>query len=644
MAARDEVPVLDRIRGIERRPPTGDAEAFVERLVAEKANVVTIGSMDGRGYVFYPSERGTPHPEMDPQWLPNLTCRLRQEGIGILCWVCFNVQDVRDVADYVPAIRLPDWRMRYIEDPCKEYGQRVGMCLVSSPYIEWYARILREMAALDIDGFFFDGFYLGGIPHPARPGCTCPYCQEAFRADTGLDLPKVVDWTDPAFKRWVRWRNERLLRTARYFQAEIQQVNPDLTCTFNYNLWPFGRKDWETALPAWRIDDLGVSQHGYTSVPEEKWVMMGFKARIGRDINPRHTDMWRAGGLRHTFGGATLGSAEQDTEWHKLEMTTFILTGLAHGVTPWHSTIEGPASFTAAIHDTVERRERYFSREYVARVAVLYSQNAHDFYGHIPGTGNLADYRDGLLGTWMLLSEAHIPFEFVFDNQLDDRSLSSYRALILPNAACLSAAATAAIGHWTRNGGQLIATADTGAYDEWDEAQEVSYLREVLGMGGDEVQTVQPGGGRATYLPHDPGLAYCRQRDRQMSQPLLDALSEVEQPFEVQAPNWLVVNLFRAPQAGTYWVHLLNVSPFVPGGDSGFRGLDRPAAPTGTGAESVLGSPLVPAEGVLFKLNEATPISARLAVSDQALAIGDDGEVVIPSVGLHEVLILETRG
>ncbi|MFP4057758.1 MAG: alpha-amylase family protein [Candidatus Brocadiia bacterium] len=633
MARSKDVPTLDRVRGIERRPPAGDPVAFAERLAMEGADVVTLGAMNGHGHVFFPSEHGVPHPRMDPRWLPEVIAELRRRHVDVLCWVCFNVQDVRDVGDFVPARRFPQWAMEYIATPGREWPPRTGICVVSSPYIEHHAKKLCEAAEFDIDGFFFDGFYLGGVPHPVRPGCVCQHCRRKFKEDTGLDLPERVDWTDMGFKRWVRWRNERLLAVARRFQREMRKVRPRITCTFNYNIWPFGHKDWETAIPVWRVSDFGVSQHGYSGDFAQKWLMPGFKARIGRDINPRHTDMWRACAYRHTCG-----RGEPDMAWHELEITTFLLAGLSHGIAPWHSTIEGPIELSARIHAEVARRERYFSRRHVANVAVLYSQNTHDFYGHIPGTENLAAYRDGLLGTWMVFSEGHVPFEFVFDNQLQEAVPPGFALLVLPNAAALSAEAAHNVLEWARRGGHVVASAETGAYDEWGERRPRPLL---------PARSQALGEGSILWLADDPGLAYCRRRDAEAAQALLGAARRVELPFQVDAPKTLVVNLFRSPDGRERWVHLLNVSPFFPGGDTGFRGVGRPSAPvehTGdpeTGRR--IGGPLVPATDVVFRLAEAKPRSARLVVADQELAVGEDGQVTVPRVDLHDVLVLEVE-
>ena len=644
MAASRDIPTLDRVRGIERRPPDGDPVAFAEQLAEECANVVTLGAMNGHGHLFFPSDLGAPHPRMNPDWLPQVVPELHKRHIAALCWVCFNAQDVRNVADFVPAQRFPDWQMRFIDEPGRTYPPRVGMCVLSSPYIQHHAKVLQECAEFGIDGFFFDGFYLGGIPHPVRPACTCAFCRERFKKDTGLELPAKLDWTDRAFKRWVRWRNERLLAVARFFQAEMRKVDPEITCTFNCNMWPFGSKDWETAIPAWRVDDFGVSQHGYSGAFAQKWLMPGFKARIGRDMNPRHTDLWRACGFRHTCG-----RGKPDPAWHELEITTFLLAALAHGITPWHSTIEGPIELTARIHAEVAKRERYFSRDHVANVAVLYSQNTHDFYGHIPGTSHLSDYRDGILGTWMILSENHVPFEFVFDNQLEEGMPEGYDVLVLPNAAALSERAAGHIAAWVQGrAGRLVLTADAGAFDEWGDKLAAPRFDGLLRMARGEAP-IPKRFGTVVHLAQDPGQAYCRRRDGEAAGRLLRAVRSVELPFEVNAPASLVVNLFRSPDGKERWVHLLNVSPFMPGGDTGFRGMGRPAVKVGDVASDAdlerrggraIGGPLVPAEGVVFKLNGARPRAARLAVAGHDLTINKRNEIALPPIGLHDVLVL----
>ncbi len=636
---------LDRIRHTERRPPSADPEAFAVWLAAERANLVSLGTMNGRGQVFFPTDLAAMHPSARPGYLEEVIRALRRRDIGVLSWVVFNAQDLRNADDFEPARRYLQWQMQYIDEPGVDYGTRprVGMCVVSSPYIEHHAKLLRQAAAFDLDGFFFDGFYFGGIPHPSRPGCVCDFCKEKFHADTGLELPTVVDWTSPAFKRWVRWRNDRLLAVARYFQEQIREVNPKATCAFNTNHWPFGGKDWETAVPMWRIDDFGVSQHGYTTDFSQKWLMLGFKARLGRDMNPAHTDLWRTGRLMGTCGPRR----EPNWAWHELELLTFVLAGPTYGISTWHGGMEGPVELTARIHTEAAKREPYFSRRHLADVGVLASQNTHDFYGHIPGTDNLADYRDSLLGTWSVLTDHHVPFEFLFDNQLPDaETLGRYRTLVLPGTAALSRADTERLARWVEQGGRLITTARTGAYDEWGEPHTLSLLVDLFGIDPARQATVSQGEGAVTHLPADPGLAWTRRRELAAAGLLVDTVraGRPPLPLEVDGPPWLVANLFLNPDnPAEYWVQLLNVSHKYPAGDAGFRGLGLPVPEDKRRGNDQYGWPLVPIENIRLRLPGTPLAAARLAIAGRQLTPDADGWLTIPRLELHDVVVLKKR-
>jgi hypothetical protein len=60
---------------------------------------------------------------------------------------------------------------------------------------------------------------------------------------------------------------------------------------------------------------------------------------------------------------------------------------------------------------------------------------------------------------------ARIPFDLIFDEHLKD--LSRYRVVILPNSECLSDQQLAAIRSFVEKGGGLVATEQSGIYDEW---------------------------------------------------------------------------------------------------------------------------------------------------------------------------------
>jgi hypothetical protein len=550
--------------------------------------------------------------------------------------------------------------MKFIDDPSRPDRPCIGMCVISSPYREAHAQFLKEAASYDIDGVFFDGFYLNGIPHPGKPGCVCEHCARRFNEDTGLDIPMVVDWTDDTFKRWVRWRNHQLVNTAIYFRDTMREANPDLYVTANYNIWPFGNKDWETGIPSWRTSDYGVSQHAYTGAPQLEWIMLGFKSRVSHDINPAHCDIWRSSMYAFKRTGPY---TDADNARQELAMKTFMLAGTTYGVTPWHGGHIKPAGAGRRIHEAVRKREHTMSHDALRHVGVILSQNTHDFYGHIPDTDNLTLYRDGILGTWMMLTEAHIPFNFIFDNEVEQGSFGDLKVIVLPNAACLSSNASSKLRDWVKGGGHLVATGDTSFYDEWGNRRErlsedfgldpvgltEQPERAVDGSLTSATKANQWGSGRATYFPFEPGVAWARERNIEMRDALLDAIAEVPPPISYEAPTSLVCNAFWGEDRRTVMVQMLNVSAYMPGGDTGFRGISQPpqfTKPTASDADQEIGDGSgvrvnIPAEDVRVIPRSFQPSSARLVITEQVLEPDADGAYTIPLVDDHEVLVLD---
>ncbi|MCL4206352.1 MAG: beta-galactosidase trimerization domain-containing protein [Pirellulaceae bacterium] len=643
-----DLPLSFRLRGTESRPLFTDIEAYVHEARLMRCNVMTIGPMNGQHWTAFPTQHGIPHPKMQAEFLPQQVAALHRWGIAAIGWLPFNVQDLRRTVDCQAAAKYPQWKMQYIDWPERPAADRVGMCVVSSPWRQMHAEILKEAAATGIDGVFFDGFYLGGIPHPISPGCVCPFCQDSFRRDTGLETPARVDWTDITFKRWIRWRNEKLLEVAAEFRDKMRESKPGLQVTCNWNIWPFGDKDWDTGIPLWSQDDLGTSQHAYTGRPDLEWVMMGFKARLSHDLNPRHSDIWRTSRPAWNYDGS-----DADQARHELTMRTFMLSGLTYGTTPWHGEHIQPAEIGIRVHQAVQSRERFFGQDHLRHIGVVLSQNTHDFYGHLPGTTNRDDYRDTTLGTWLLLTERHAPFRWVFDNEIEDESLSAYDVLLLPNTACLSDGMLDRLNQYVAHGGRIVATADAGWYDQWGQRRAENRLTQLAGI---------------RHFDGEPSLAWLRSRDTAAADRLIDALMPGEWPLQVEAPPWLVVNASWAPTdpktgqafgeqtsvpvpiSRTLWIHLLNVSAFYPAGDTGFRGMGADpvyAGAVASDAQIAHGGRVVrvntPVKNIVIAVPGLSIDRAQLAIAGTEIAPSPDGTFVIPEVDIHDVLVLECR-
>jgi hypothetical protein len=160
---------------------------------------------------------------------------------------------------------------------------------------------------------------------------------------------------------------------------------------------------------------------------------------------------------------------------------------VAHGARPWlHLTgfmserfdRRGLEPMQALFRLFKSRRDVYEGRRSGAEVALVYSRRTLDYAG---GADPDAGYLDGFRGAYNALMDGRIPFDLLSDKLLDAQRLSRYRAVLLPNLACLSDAAAAQLEAYVRAGGHVVATYRTGFCDEWGEARAEPWIARLLG-------------------------------------------------------------------------------------------------------------------------------------------------------------------
>lgn len=399
-----DVPFTHRLRNLETRQISKLSPVeFITNLKGKGYNVLTTGAMYGNGYALINNEIFPLHPEANPNWLPKVIEEAHKQDVKVNLWVVFNIQDIRKKEQYIIDKLFPNSKIKFIaKDTTNSLSiDQTGMCMLSSPYKEKHTNFVKEVAKLGSDGIWFDGFYLMGMPGRGIPGCICDHCKDKFNNDTGLELPKKIDWANLTFKKWVRWRNEQLVKAAQKLTTEIHKINPKCKVAFNTNSWPFLSKDWINGIPLWRINEFGVSQHAFINIPQERWLMMGFKSKLSHDLNPNHSDIWQ-----YSAKQFNTGNVEKDKEMSRIYTAIHNYAGITFGTTPWKAAedlknAEDNNKYLAPI-------EKWFQTNQLKNIGVHISQNTHDFWGHKANTNNLIAYRNSVLGTWQLLTEKHL--------------------------------------------------------------------------------------------------------------------------------------------------------------------------------------------------------------------------------------------
>ncbi|MDR1565918.1 MAG: beta-galactosidase trimerization domain-containing protein [Treponema sp.] len=344
-------------------------------------------------------------------------------------------------------------------------------CALGSYNFEFMSQVNKEiMTAYGVDGIFANRWAGSGL-------CCCDNCRKMFREKTGMELPRELKLSDPSYKAYIDFLQERLFELCRLWDKEIKTINP-----------------YARFIPN--------SGGGALSGLDMRW--LGDYSDIlfaDRQSRPRHMPLWSNGQngkeFRAVMGNKPIGGIfhmgfEDAHRWKDSvqgseELRLFVSEGVAQGLRIWFTKFHGKIYDHRWMSTVKELYNRYADWEpylrntaNLARVALVFSQTTGKFYG-----GENAGEKAGnpINGIYQALTESRIPFEMVHESYLGDAAyLSTYKTLILPNIACLSETQCEGLKAFVKAGGGLIATFESSLYDEQGSKRSNFGLSELFGV------------------------------------------------------------------------------------------------------------------------------------------------------------------
>ncbi|NPV08719.1 MAG: hypothetical protein HPY83_12270 [Anaerolineae bacterium] len=365
------------------------------------------------------------------------------------------------------------------------YGNGTTFC-VNSPWRDWAFTMIREAMKTGIDGVFLDG------PVIYPDSCYCQSCQTLFRQLHGADIPHE-DWRDPLWREFIEFREDSMARFLADARQAVKNVNADGVIFLNGGNWP--PSSWRVARDIQKLgpyEDFngaeaffhhGRRQNDYEYMMAAKYLSAGGKPAVV---------------FMHYMNGS----------WHyrlidPKEVQLGIAQTVAGGANPWLALIrsalqsqpEGnqpPRELFAFLDD---HEQYYTDLESAAQVAVLFSSrtgrhylSVHDNLYRASGSAReenlVVDIEQRSVeelsarkrqcetmltaaceGYFHLLARSHVPFDVILDQDLVSGKLDRYKVLILPDAACLTCDAVAAIRRFVERGGSLLSSFEAGMYD-----------------------------------------------------------------------------------------------------------------------------------------------------------------------------------
>jgi hypothetical protein len=362
----------------------------------------------------------------------------------------------------------PEWAMRHADGSVQFNGEEPRLfqtCMFTSYMDEYVPAIMQEInSRYDVDCFYTNGW----PPIGSLPECHCAICSK-------LPAPNTTAY-------WQVF-NDRVLELWRKYDAIAKEKKPDSFFFANLggnvrcgpNLDRLGKTAvWFQADNQGRTygDPViwGCSLQGRVcnAVMDGKFAANVTAAYSTGSVrwrngskNPAEARMWLnetlASGmaLYYHFIGSEGGFGE-DVRWQKVGSDYF----------QW-----------AARHDAHLR-----GRRSIANIGVVMGQSTQLFYPG-PAVAHSQHYmRETTHGIYEALLRGRFAFDFVHEDRLDAKTVSKYRALLLPNVAMLSDRQCEQIGNYVHAGGSVMASFETSLYDENLRRRSEFGLADVMGI------------------------------------------------------------------------------------------------------------------------------------------------------------------
>ncbi len=409
---------------------------------------------------YYPSRFPLQHRAeflRDRDLFGELTKAAHEDGLFVLARMDSN----RTAEDFFQA--HPDWFARARDGHPYRAADKYITCINSPYYDEYLPDVMREIIERSRPDGFTDNSWAG---MGRESICFCENCERIFRARTGKPLPRDADWNDPVYRDWIMWNyarrteiwelNNRVTRAAGGPDCIWSGMNSGSVTaqarSFRDLKAICARADIMLLDHQRRDDDTGFQQNGDTG--KRVHGLLGWDK-----LAPESMAMYESGPGYYRVASKPAAEARM-----------WMIAGIAGGIQPWWHHVGAYQEDRRAFHtaEPVMRwwkaNEQYLiDRTPVAGVGLVWSQRNADFFGRDAVAQRVDAPYTGFMHA---LVRARIPYLPVHADDID-RDAAGLAVLILPNVGALSDAQVAAIRRFAQKGGSLVATGDTGRYDEW---------------------------------------------------------------------------------------------------------------------------------------------------------------------------------
>jgi hypothetical protein len=362
----------------------------------------------------------------------------------------------------------PEWAMRHKDGSVQlnnEEPRLFQTCMFSSYMDDYVPAIMREINSLyEVDCFYTNGW----PPIGSLPECHCGICSRLPAAGTPAYW-RVFN--DRVFDLWQRY--DAIAKEKRADSFFFANLGGNVRC--GPNLDRLGK------LAAW----FQADNQGRTYNEPAVWGC-SLQGRVCNAV----LDGKFAANVTAAYSTGVVGW--RNASKNPAEIRMWFNETLASGMVPYYHFVGSEAGFgedrrwQKAGEDYFRWTAKYdthlATRRSIANIGVVIGQSSQLLYPG-PTTVHTRGYmHETTQGIYDALLRGRFAFDFVHEDRLEPERLTKYRALLLPNVAMLSDHQCQQIGDYVHSGGSIMASFETGLYDENLDPRPDFGLADLLGI------------------------------------------------------------------------------------------------------------------------------------------------------------------
>ena len=445
------------------------SEVYVDMIKRSGVESSMVYSCDHNGNCYYPTKVGHTHRGIgDRDIFGDTVSLLRKNNISPIAY--YTILYHNDSAK-----RLPQARMRDIKG-LERNGRYRFTCPNSPDAREFFKSQIQEVLSYDVDGIFIDMTFWPMV-------CQCENCRKMY----GKDIPQIIDWSDPVWVTFQRFREDSIAAFAMELTNFCKKVKPGISVTHQFSPvlhgWFLGQSSGIAAASDYASGDF------YGGKLQQR---LGAKVFAAYSKHQPYEFMTsRCVSLSdHT-------STKSDEELYIHALTTLANAGAFFFIDAINPDGTLDRRFYDRLGNVVGKLEPYKSfiekhhPHLDAEVGLYFSMsscvddslNGVELSSFSDKRTNM-DFRhnvilDEVLGTAEILTKMHVPYEIITDSTDD---ISKFKTIIVNNAKFMTSQECERLRSFCSEGGTLIATGKTSLCDRFGNSSGNFALADLFGV------------------------------------------------------------------------------------------------------------------------------------------------------------------